>query len=228
MAAFAEKCAAQGGAGHRRVELHQRQHARCCRRSSATRPAAMPPALAFARRELFDKLGMQHVTLEFDAVGTPIGSSHMLASARDWARFGLLYLNDGVVGGERLLPRGLGRLLRDPDAGQRGASAMPPASGPTAATATAHAIASPAASRPMPSWRAAPTGNTSSSCPRSGWSSPASAPRSTERERHGRRCPPRGRRDRGDARLFVRRLAGRTDRRFPVLRPRRTCSKIAA
>ena len=62
--------------------------------------------MAFARRELFDKLGMQHVTLEFDAVGTPIGASHMFASARDWARFGLLYLNDGVVGGERLLPEG--------------------------------------------------------------------------------------------------------------------------
>ena len=59
--------------------------------------------LAFAWRELFNPLGMRNVTLEFDGVGTLQGSSWMLASARDWARFGLLYLHDGVVGGKRLL-----------------------------------------------------------------------------------------------------------------------------
>ncbi len=59
--------------------------------------------LAYAWRELFNPLGMRNVTLEFDAAGTLQGTSYMLASARDWARFGLLYLNDGVLAGKRIL-----------------------------------------------------------------------------------------------------------------------------
>ena len=60
-------------------------------------------SLAFAWRELFNPLGMRDVTLEFDSAGTLQASTYMFASARDWARFGLLYLNDGMLAGKRIL-----------------------------------------------------------------------------------------------------------------------------
>ena len=54
----------------------------------------------------FYRIGMYHALLEPDASGTFVGSSYGYASARDWARFGLLFMNDGVWNGERILPEG--------------------------------------------------------------------------------------------------------------------------
>jgi CubicO group peptidase (beta-lactamase class C family) len=60
----------------------------------------------FPYERLFYKTGMLHAIMEPDASGTFVGSSYSYASARDWARFGLLYLNDGFSNGERILPEG--------------------------------------------------------------------------------------------------------------------------
>ena len=61
---------------------------------------------AFPRKALFNRIGMRSAIMEMDASGTYVGSSFMYATARDWARFGLLYLQDGIWQGERILPEG--------------------------------------------------------------------------------------------------------------------------
>ena len=60
----------------------------------------------FPRRALFDPVGMRSAVIEPDAAGNFVGSSYAFATPRDWARFGQLYLQDGVWNGERILPEG--------------------------------------------------------------------------------------------------------------------------
>ena len=63
-------------------------------------------ALTFPARALFAPLGMASAVMEPDETGIFVGSSYMYATARDWARFALFLLEDGVWKGNRLLPTG--------------------------------------------------------------------------------------------------------------------------
>jgi CubicO group peptidase (beta-lactamase class C family) len=80
------------------------------------------PYRQFLSERLFRTLGMSSAVPDFDAAGTWVASSTVYATARDFARFGLLYIRDGLWDGERLLPSGWvdhGRRPRsiDPDDG---------------------------------------------------------------------------------------------------------------
>ena len=84
------------------------------------------PYEAFLHQRLFGPLGMASARPEFDGTGTWVASSYVRATARDFARFGLLYLRDGVWDGTRLLPEGwvdYGRTIEsvDPEDGPYGA-----------------------------------------------------------------------------------------------------------
>lgn len=62
--------------------------------------------LTYPRRALFDKLGMRRQVLETDPYGNFLLTGYDYGTARNWARLGMLYLQDGVWMGERLLPEG--------------------------------------------------------------------------------------------------------------------------
>lgn len=64
-----------------------------------------PEYWSFPYNKLFKPLGMHSAYLETDASGNFVASSLAWASARDWARFGLLYLNEGSWNGKQILPK---------------------------------------------------------------------------------------------------------------------------
>ncbi len=59
--------------------------------------------VGFPQRELFDKIGMRNTLVATDRFGDYILSSQTYTNARDLGRFGLLYLNNGIWNGERLI-----------------------------------------------------------------------------------------------------------------------------
>jgi CubicO group peptidase (beta-lactamase class C family) len=68
----------------------------------------------FIRGRLFLPLGISSATIEPDEHGTLVGSSYMYATARDWARYGLFLLQDGIWQGEELLPPGYVTMMATP------------------------------------------------------------------------------------------------------------------
>ena len=72
--------------------------------------------IGYMRSRLFDPLGIVRPVFEQDLSGTFVGSSYLYATARDFARFGQLYLDDGCVDSERILPKGWVDYTRRPAA----------------------------------------------------------------------------------------------------------------
>lgn len=62
--------------------------------------------LSFPQRALFDKIGIRSMVIETDPYGNFLTQGYDFMSARDWARLGNLYLQDGMWNGERILPEG--------------------------------------------------------------------------------------------------------------------------
>jgi CubicO group peptidase (beta-lactamase class C family) len=74
----------------------------------------------FAQAKLFQAIGMPDAVFETDATGTQVGSSYIYATARDYARFALLCLQDGVFNGQRILPEGWVKYSTTPASDSKG------------------------------------------------------------------------------------------------------------
>lgn len=68
----------------------------------------------YARTHLFEAAGMTSAIFQPDGTGSPVGSSYLYMTARDWARFGQLYLDDGQAGWQRVFSKEWSELSRRP------------------------------------------------------------------------------------------------------------------
>ncbi|HUU33757.1 MAG TPA: serine hydrolase [Vicinamibacterales bacterium] len=70
--------------------------------------------LTYPQRALFDRIGIRRQVLEPDPWGNFLLSGYDYGTARNWARIGMLYLQDGMWNGTRLLPEGFTTFVRTP------------------------------------------------------------------------------------------------------------------
>lgn len=73
--------------------------------------------LKFPYDSLFGRLGMYSMQIETDATGEFVGSSYAWATARDWAKIGQLYLQNGIWQGERIISEDWIAFIQEPAAG---------------------------------------------------------------------------------------------------------------
>ena len=76
--------------------------------------------LDFWYSDLIDKIGMSTMVLEADLSGNYVGSSYAWATARDWGKFGLLYLHNGNWNGEQLFDKDWVDYVTTPTPGSNG------------------------------------------------------------------------------------------------------------
>jgi len=70
--------------------------------------------LTYPQRALFDRIGIRRQVLETDPYGNFLLTGYDYGTARNWARLGMLYLQDGIWQGERILPEGWAKFVSTP------------------------------------------------------------------------------------------------------------------
>lgn len=67
--------------------------------------------LTYPQRALFDRIGIRRQVLETDPYGNFLLTGYDYGTPRNWARLGMLYLQDGMWRGQRILPEGWARFV---------------------------------------------------------------------------------------------------------------------